>query len=192
MGQPYGQVPQQFGGMQQPPGFPDMQMSPGVFPPNQPGPHGAFPPGYGAPPNGIPGMNPWMQALTPQVPTMLATINLTTPEPPNIDVFFDMDAGGALTSWYHAVIPSDKGLLLIFDTRSRGASQFVPPEGRPITVRCAALGDRQVAAASCGLSFTIGTLEVVVLIFLVESKEQAASRSEDSEALANLMASVLK
>ena len=169
-----------------------------------PGPTGASTPYLvgtqtGMPPGMPPGMNfngmPTQFGFPPstQPAVMLSTVNLTTPEPPNVDVFFDMDAGGALTAWYHAVVTSDKGMLLIFDNRSRGASQFVPPEGRPIKVRCAALGDRQVDAASCGLSFTIGTLEVVVLIFLVQSQEpskQGADESQDE--LAKLMTAVLK
>ena len=198
-GYPYGQ-PQQMAGVPMPQAAftPDMQ-----FPYGQPYPPGAYPQGaYPAPQSstaaalqgGPPGMSPWGTYGAPQqAPTMLATINLTTIEPPNVDVFFDMDAGGALTAWYHAVIPSDKGLLLIFDTRSRGATQFVPPEGRPIKVQCKALGDRQVSAASCGLSFALGPLEVVVLIFVVQSEDQPDnSQGENSEALADLMKSVLR
>lgn len=207
---PYGQPPAQpAAGVPMPPAAftPDMQFPygqpypPGAYPPGAYQP-GAYPPGmYPSPPSsaaamqgGPPGAAPWnAYGATQQAPTMLATVNLTTVEPPNVDVFFDMDAGGALTAWYHAVIPSDKGLLLIFDTRSRGATQFVPPEGRPIKVQCKALSDRQVSAASCGLSFALGPLEVVVLIFVVQSEDQPDnSQGENSEALADLMKSVLR
>lgn len=87
------------------------------------------------------------------------------PERPQYEVYFEMTKLGTMSARYHAVIAGDACVALIYDTRFEDGFQYLPPN----------LGDEQIKisvpktketylCSSLGLHWTLGCLDVVILI----------------------------
>lgn len=50
------------------------------------------------------------------------------PSPPQVRVRFKLPYGGFIDARYHAVIPTEKSMILVYDTRFTYGNQFLPPE----------------------------------------------------------------
>jgi hypothetical protein len=87
------------------------------------------------------------------------------PERPQYEVYFEMAKLGTISARYHAVVASDACVALIYDTRFEDGFQYLPPN----------LGEEQImvsvpktketyACSSLGLHWSLGCLDVVILI----------------------------
>ena len=87
------------------------------------------------------------------------------PERPQYEVYFEMAKLGTISARYHAVVAGDACVALIYDTRFEDGFQYLPPN----------LGEEQImvsvpktketyACSSLGLHWSLGCLDVVILI----------------------------
>ena len=94
-------------------------------------------------------------------------------EKPTKRVVFDMGRGGANQANFHDVVVSKGNVVLVYDTRFEGGHQFMPPNQskfveagepiEPIIVTVAESG-QEYSVTSMGIQFTIGVLDIIVLI----------------------------
>jgi hypothetical protein len=84
---------------------------------------------------------------------------------PDYETYFEMAKLGTMAARYHAVVPGQSCLALIYDTRFVDGFQYLPPN----------LGDERIAVSvpklkqnfscsSLGLHWSLGCLDVVILI----------------------------
>jgi len=87
------------------------------------------------------------------------------PERPQYEVYFEMAKLGTISARYHAVVAGDACVALVYDTRFEDGFQYLPPN----------LGEEQImvsvpktketyACSSLGLHWSLGCLDVVILI----------------------------
>jgi hypothetical protein len=98
------------------------------------------------------------------------------PTKPQYEVFFELPEAGTINARYHSVEEGIGCLVLVYDTRYEDGSQYSPPKlGRkvfPVSVlrgRGQSRGDRSRNkeihnCCSIGLHFSVGILDIVVLI----------------------------
>ncbi len=84
---------------------------------------------------------------------------------PTYDVLFEMQLG-TMAAKYHGVVIGDKCIALIYDTRFPYGNQYLPPAmgEEKIAVRVPKYGDNVYNCNSLGLHWTLGCLDVVILI----------------------------
>jgi hypothetical protein len=96
-------------------------------------------------------------------------ITLNGPQPPTYQVVFDFPDMGTMSARYHAVVLGRQSLVLVYDTRFVNGYHFMPPTRRDesaIEVSVPKLGNKRYSCGSLGLEFTLGCLDVVVLLVL--------------------------
>ena len=104
--------------------------------------------------------------LPAQVPTGIDFLDSTEdPIVPKYDVLFEMQLG-TMAAKYHGVVIGDKCIALIYDTRFPYGNQYLPPAmgEEQIAVRVPKYGDNVYNCNSLGLHWTLGCLDVVILI----------------------------
>lgn len=95
-------------------------------------------------------------------------IEFLTPKPqrPQYETYFEMQKMGTMAARYHAVIPGQDCLALVYDTRFEDGFQYLPPNlgQEKITVSVPKLSNTPFSCSSLGLHWTIGCLDVIILI----------------------------
>ena len=88
------------------------------------------------------------------------------PERPQFETYFEMSKMGTMAARYHAVIPGQDCLALVYDTRFADGFQYLPPNlgEELITVSVPKLKEANCVCSSLGLHWTLGCLDVVILI----------------------------
>jgi len=88
------------------------------------------------------------------------------PERPQYETYFEMSKMGTMAARYHAVIPGQDCLALVYDTRFADGFQYLPPNlgEELITVSVPRLKEANCVCSSLGLHWTLGCLDVVILI----------------------------
>jgi hypothetical protein len=107
------------------------------------------------------------------VPINIPFLESGKPLKPAYDVYFDLGEMGALVAKYHAVVVGNDCLCLIYDTRFEDGFQYLPPIiYRDVKIKLsvpklAKNNDKAKTSFSCsshGLNWTLGCLDVVVLL----------------------------
>ena len=88
------------------------------------------------------------------------------PQRPQFEAYFEMEKMGTMAARYHAVVPGQDCLALIYDTRFEDGFQYLPPNlgQEKITVSVPKLSNSSYTCSSLGLHWTLGCLDVVILI----------------------------
>jgi hypothetical protein len=92
--------------------------------------------------------------------------NSDKPERPQYETYFEMAKMGTMAARYHAVILGQDCLALVYDTRFADGFQYLPPNlgEELITVSVPKLKEANCVCSSLGLHWTLGCLDVVILI----------------------------
>lgn len=88
------------------------------------------------------------------------------PQRPQYETYFEMQKMGTMAARYHAVVPGQDCLALIYDTRFEDGFQYLPPNlgQEKITVSVPKLNNTPFNCSSLGLHWSIGCLDVIILI----------------------------
>lgn len=88
------------------------------------------------------------------------------PQRPQYETYFEMQKMGTMAARYHAVVPGQDCLALIYDTRFEDGFQYLPPNlgQEKITVSVPKLSGTPFSCSSLGLHWSIGCLDVIILI----------------------------
>lgn len=88
------------------------------------------------------------------------------PQRPQYEAYFEMQKMGTMAARYHAVVPGQDCLALIYDTRFEDGFQYLPPNlgQEKITVSVPKLDSKAFVCSSLGLHWSLGCLDVVILI----------------------------
>ena len=97
-----------------------------------------------------------LASLPPAKPRHRVSFNFDTPDGAGL---------GSLRTRYHAVCDGEKCVALVYDTRFEDGDQYVPPArpNLPFLFRDD-VAEREFNALNIGLYFSLGTLEVIVLV----------------------------
>jgi len=100
--------------------------------------------------------------------TVATQIDFLTPKPqrPQYETYFEMQKMGTMAARYHAVVPGQDCLALVYDTRFEDGFQYLPPNlgQEKITVSVPKLSSTPFNCSSLGLHWSIGCLDVIILI----------------------------
>jgi len=105
--------------------------------------------------------------------TGVAFLDRGHPGRPEFEAFFEMDPMGTISARYHAVVEGSCCLALVYDTRFEDGFQYLPPnlgETR-IKVSVPKLDGKVYNCSSLGIHWTLGCLDVVILITHESDKE---------------------
>lgn len=96
------------------------------------------------------------------------------PQRPRYEVYFEMARMGTMAARYHAVVSDKDCLALIYDTRFEDGFQYLPPNlGEvEITVSVPKLNDAVYTCSSLGLHWTLGCLDIIILIKINKGAEE--------------------
>ena len=85
---------------------------------------------------------------------------------PNYEIYFEMPKMGTMAARYHAVVEGNDCLALIYDTRFEDGFQYLPPSlgEEQISVSVPKLSKTPYTCSSLGLHWTLGCMDVVILI----------------------------
>jgi hypothetical protein len=88
------------------------------------------------------------------------------PQRPQYETYFEMTKMGTMAARYHAVVPGQDCVALIYDTRFQDGFQYLPPNlgEERITVSVPKLDEGVYTCSSLGLHLSLGCLDVVILI----------------------------
>lgn len=88
------------------------------------------------------------------------------PQKPQYEAYFEMEKMGTMAARYHAVVSGQDCLALVYDTRFEDGFQYLPPNlgEESINVSVPKLNNAVFSCSSLGLHWTLGCLDVVVLI----------------------------
>lgn len=88
------------------------------------------------------------------------------PQKPQYETYFEMEKMGTMAARYHAVVPGQDCIALIYDTRFEDGFQYLPPSlaEEKITVSVPKLNNAVFKCSSLGLHWSLGCLDVVILI----------------------------
>jgi len=88
------------------------------------------------------------------------------PQRPNYEIYFEMSKMGTMAARYHAVVEGNDCLALIYDTRFEDGFQYLPPSlgEEQISVSVPKLSKTPYTCSSLGLHWTLGCMDVVILI----------------------------
>jgi hypothetical protein len=88
------------------------------------------------------------------------------PQRPQYETYFEMSKMGTMAARYHSVIEGSDCLALIYDTRFEDGFQYLPPSlgEERITVSIPKLDNAVYTCSSLGLHWTLGCMDVVILI----------------------------
>ena len=88
------------------------------------------------------------------------------PQRPNYEIYFEMPKMGTMAARYHAVVEGNDCLALIYDTRFEDGFQYLPPSlgEEQISVSVPKLSKTPYTCSSLGLHWTLGCMDVVILI----------------------------
>lgn len=88
------------------------------------------------------------------------------PQKPQYETYFEMEKMGTMAARYHAVVPGQDCIALIYDTRFEDGFQYLPPSlaDEKITVSVPKLNNAVFKCSSLGLHWSLGCLDVVILI----------------------------
>ena len=88
------------------------------------------------------------------------------PQRPQYETYFEMPKMGTMAARYHAVIDGQDCLALVYDTRFEDGFQYLPPNlgEERITVSVPKLEGTVYTCSSLGLHWTLGCMDVVILI----------------------------
>ena len=88
------------------------------------------------------------------------------PQRPQYETYFEMSKMGTMAARYHAVVAGQDCLALIYDTRFEDGFQYLPPNlgEEQITVSVPRLDNAKFVCSSLGLHWSLGCLDVVILI----------------------------
>lgn len=91
---------------------------------------------------------------------------------PSRNVVFSWNDGGNMSCRYHDVVIGDGCIVLVYDTRYEDGMQWIPPVlNDKATIKLSLReesGKREFEVASLGVSFTLGCLDVIVMMLLEE------------------------
>lgn len=95
------------------------------------------------------------------------------PQRPKYETYFEMPKMGTMSARYHAVIAGKDCLALIYDTRFEDGFQYLPPTlgEDEITVSVPNLEDAVYTCSSLGLHWTLGCLDIIILIRINKDEE---------------------
>jgi hypothetical protein len=95
------------------------------------------------------------------------------PRRPQYETYFEMAKMGTMAARYHAVVSGRDCLALIYDTRFEDGFQYLPPNlgEAEITVSVPKLGDAVYTCSSLGLHWTLGCLDIIILIKINKGTE---------------------
>jgi hypothetical protein len=99
-------------------------------------------------------------------PTNIPFLDADKPGRPKYETYFEMSKMGTMAARYHAVVEGKDCLGLIYDTRFEDGFQYLPPNlgEERITITVPELGNKAYTCSSLGLNWSIGCLDVVILI----------------------------
>lgn len=85
---------------------------------------------------------------------------------PKYETYFEMSKMGTMSARYHAVVVGQYCLALVYDTRFEDGFQYLPPNlgEEKITVSVPKLGNDVYTCSSLGLHWSMGCLDIVILI----------------------------
>ncbi len=88
------------------------------------------------------------------------------PQRPQYEIYFEMPKMGTMAARYHSVVEGNACLALIYDTRFEDGFQYLPPSmgEEQISVSVPKLSDKAYNCSSLGLHWTLGCMDVVILI----------------------------
>jgi hypothetical protein len=89
-----------------------------------------------------------------------------TPKKPEAQIIVELGgAAGSITTRYHAVIKGGGCVVLVYDTRYQDGNQWAPSDmgSDGIKMHCPSM-DESFTISSMGLQFSLGVLDVIVLI----------------------------
>lgn len=88
------------------------------------------------------------------------------PQRPQYETYFEMSKMGTMAARYHAVVEGNDCLALIYDTRFEDGFQYLPPSlgEEQISVSVPKLSKTPYTCSSLGLHWTLGCMDVVILI----------------------------
>ena len=95
------------------------------------------------------------------------------PQRPMYETYFEMSKMGTMSARYHAVIVGKDCLALVYDTRFADGFQYLPPNlgEEEILVSVPKMDNATYTCSSLGLHWTMGCLDVVILIKLNKETE---------------------
>lgn len=84
---------------------------------------------------------------------------------PEYETYFEMSKMGTMAARYHAVVPGQSCLALIYDTRFVDGFQYLPPSLGEERIKVSVPKLKQTySCSSLGLHWSLGCLDVVILI----------------------------
>jgi len=88
------------------------------------------------------------------------------PERPQYEIYFEMSKMGTMAARFHAVVVGKDCMALVYDTRFEDGFQYLPPNlgAEKVQVSVPKLGDTVYTCSSLGMHWTLGCLDVVILI----------------------------
>jgi len=88
------------------------------------------------------------------------------PQKPQYETYFEMSKMGTMAARYHAVIDGQDCVALVYDTRFEDGFQYLPPNlgEEKIKVSVPKLNNAAYTCSSLGLHWTLGCMDVVILI----------------------------
>ena len=102
-------------------------------------------------------------------------------------VLFEIPGSGTMSARYHAVSDGADCLALVYDTRYEDGNQYLPPDlgDKPLVVTLPRRGKGKQTArylcSSMGLHFTVGVLDIVVLVKHHDQEVNIEDEDEDDE-----------
>jgi len=101
-----------------------------------------------------------------RVPTNIPFIDGDKPGRPKYETYFEMSRMGTMAARYHAVVEGKDCLALIYDTRFEDGFQYLPPNlgEERISVTVPELSKNSYTCSSLGLNWSLGCMDVVILI----------------------------
>lgn len=98
--------------------------------------------------------------------TKIEFLDADKPGRPQYETYFEMSKMGTMAARYHAVVEGKDCLALIYDTRFEDGFQYLPPSlgEERITVTVPQMKDKSYTCSSLGLNWSLGCLDVVILI----------------------------
>lgn len=93
-------------------------------------------------------------------------LNNKKPTRPQYETYFEMGKLGTMAARYHAVVPGQDCLALVYDTRFEDGFQYLPPNlgEERVTVSVPKLDNATYSCSSLGLHWSLGCLDIVILI----------------------------
>ena len=88
------------------------------------------------------------------------------PQRPQYETYFEMAKMGTMSARYHSVVEGQDCIALIYDTRFEDGFQYLPPNlgEEKIGVSVPRLNNTKFMCSSLGLHWSLGCLDVVILI----------------------------